>query len=171
MSDERLNTPRVAPRELAVSGRSWRGSVPINSFERLPAHIGNGGAVRIDLTFSIDDEGRTRVRGSSQVDGMFDCHRCLEQVRRTVRSEVDLCVVRTEREAERLISEFDTVVVEDRKVAVQELVEDDLLLSVPISVCPDGETCENMPTMQYPVDSDEDVAHPFSQLRKLKKGG
>lgn len=138
------------PRALARSGKSWAGSVPLGSFDRLATLAGaRATAVDVRLDFGLDDDGRCRVRGSARLRAGVPCQRCARTVRRAVAADVDLLVLSSEAEARALTPGHDTCVVTDARVPVAALIEDDLLLSFPEHGCEDRDACPHASLEAY----------------------
>ena len=89
------------------------------------------------------------------------CLRCLRTERVEVVAEVDFFVVATEAEAEALMPDFDAVVASESAPAT-ELIEDDLLMSVPEVACADRDSCRHALALSFGRDPQ---ASPFAALR------
>ena len=134
--------------------------------------------VQVQLQFQRDDRGRSLVTGSVQVPVALDCERCLEQVEHALVARVDAVLVRNDAAAEDVHGR-DAIVLEDRKVSLAGLLEDDLLLSLPMVACDAGQDCPRRPTLEYgpgaeaesqqaALDGGDRTAHgPFAALRHL----
>jgi uncharacterized protein len=99
------------------------------------------------------------------------CQRCLQTLHETLEVERSFLFVSEEEEATRLDEELDDdVLVLPRWFNVLELVEDELILALPIvprhEVCPDPLP---MPVDEPEAASDSAVEHPFAALAALKK--
>lgn len=159
----------IEPRELARHEGRWDGRVPLRGFERLAEAVDAGHEfVEVQLALSLDADDRCRCVGQASFEAGFECHRCLEAIRRVVTVELDAVVVNTEEEAARLMPDYDVVVVGRGKVPVSQLLEDDLIMALPNDVCVDGPKCANAPTTQYPEGEDDAVDSPFAALATLK---
>jgi uncharacterized protein len=167
-------TDAVSPHELARMRGLFTGEIPIAAFPRLGSLVLGGGGVTIRLAFHHDDEGRCRVQGDSKVTLELQCHRCLVPVQHTLNVEIDLCVVASDAQADALTDALEPFVLEEEAVAIVDLVEDDLLLSLPAQVCPAYADCPNRPALDYPVaagvqaDPMEGKRSPFGVLADLK---
>lgn len=171
-------TDAVSPHELARKRGLFTGEIPIAAFPRLGSLVLGGGDVAISLVFRHDDEGRCRVQGDSKVTLDLQCQRCLAPVQHSLNVQIDLCVVASDAQADALADELEPFVLEEEEVAIVDLVEDDLLLALPIQVCPAYADCPNRPELEYPVaagakpDSTEaGRPNPFGVLAGLKNRG
>ena len=126
------------------------------------------GSISADLRFSRDEQGRVLITGVIGAEVVMTCQRCLEQVVVRLDSEVSLCVVTDEAQAVQLPRPFDPVVVDDEQINIIDLIEDELLLVLPVAAIHDN--CEP-PAMQKNAVSEAAVNQresPFAVLKKLK---
>jgi uncharacterized protein len=122
-----------------------------------------------------DVEVRLHLRASMQVP--LTCQRCLERLWQPLTVDRLLRFVPTEAQAEALdeVSEDEDVLVLPRKLNLPELVEDELILALPI--VPRHETCPtDLLAHQDPVPDEvessaesADTPHPFAALAALRK--
>ena len=157
----------VDPRELARRGAVWVGRVPAASFARMARVSGRGAtAVEVRLNFGLDDEGRCRVRGSARTRVRVSCQRCVRSVERVVATDIDLVVLDSEADARALTPRYDTCVLVDRKISIDALIEDDLLLSLPEHGCERRDECPYAPAVEYPTSgvADGTRSSPFAVL-------
>lgn len=141
--------PHLDVAQLAREGGRWRGTIDVAAFERLGNVLFNvadssetkASRVSAALDFSLDGEGRPWVRGTCKVVAPICCSRCAETVDVEVESLLDFRIVATDAEVEGVMPAFDAVVSEDARLPLTELVEDDILLSIPERCCADGTTC------------------------------
>lgn len=160
------------PRELARSGSSWQGILSLGGFKRVTQLVPDHDAsVELSLNFSFDEEGRCRVEGSAHLRTGLVCQRCLRTVEHDVDALIDVLVLKEEIDARNLTPEHDTFVLSGREMSVEELVEDDILLSLPQQVCDHPEKCPHMPALEYPSEEAETKlpASPFSVLDALRR--
>lgn len=126
------------------------------------------GEVGVSLTFGTDDAARPAVTGRIRASLVLQCQRCLEGVTVEVEASPRLVVCRSEAEAERLPEGVEPMMYEGEPLSVRELVEDELILALPI-VPRHGGQCVAVPDGR---DGDEgeqasDTQRPFRDLRKL----
>jgi uncharacterized protein len=173
-------TDAVSPHELARKGGQFSGEIPLAAFPRLKSLVLGDGSVAVELGFTRDDEGRSRVRGRAAFSPLLQCQRCLEPVVRKLDVAIDLCVVRSEEQAAELAERVDTVLLAGEDVSIVDLVEDDLLLGLPNQVCKAYDACPNRPELNFPAaDAAEEkepakqnpFGNPFGVLAGLKNRG
>lgn len=129
--------------ECLRSGGSWRGTLPLEAFERFAATVASGEDVEVAVRFEPDDLGRARVTGTCGVRAEIVCSLCGSEVKVPVECALDFRLVASEAQAEALMPDLETVVATEDRVSVVALVEDDLLLNLPEAGCDDREECEN----------------------------
>ncbi len=160
-------TPMVSlvPSEYARSNRVWQGTLPLSSFARLHEALGNLEAdIEVRLEFSIDENARIRVIGEAIAPANLMCYTCMKMMRCHVPATINARIVKTDREAEQIFADYDAIVLGDGPTEVQELIEDDILMSIPNRVCKQGENCENRPKMMA-----EESMKTHQPLRDLKR--
>jgi uncharacterized protein len=102
----------------------------------------------------------------------LQCQRCLQPVREALAVQRDFRFVRSEAEAaaEDADSDEDVLAV-SRTLNLRELVEDELLLALPL--VPRHEVCPQPLPQSVPADTAGEVEatpHPFAKLAELKRG-
>ncbi|MDE0037803.1 MAG: hypothetical protein OXU77_09625 [Gammaproteobacteria bacterium] len=171
--------PQLDVAQLAREGGRWRGMIDVAAFERLGNVLFNAGdsgktkatSVFAALDFSLDDEGRPRVRGTCKVVAPICCSRCAETVDVEVASQLDFRVVASDAEVEGLMPELDAVVSEDARLPLTALVEDDILLSIPERCCAPGESCVHAGEAESAAhDAGMSEAKPLAGLQALVEG-
>src|SRR5262245_44894294 len=161
----------VAPLELAKRRAEIRVRVPLQSLPRLSAAVLGGDSLDVELAFVRDDQGRCRVRGNVEGELELECERCLEPVKRRVRTEIDLCVVSSEDEAQEVDADLNPFVIEGGESTIGALIEDDALLSLPVRVCERGDACPLRPPLEFPAEGEQSKTrdNPFAVLRTQKR--
>jgi len=172
--------PRMLPlAAFARSGEQLSGSTPIADLPRLYAQSGDA-AHEVDAHFSVSGSERFDATGhpqvwlhaSGQCQLTLECQRCLRPARVGLAFERDFRFVANEALAavEDEESEED-VLVFARQFDLMELVEDELLMAMPL--VPMHETCPEIPRFSV-VDPDFDAAapesvNPFAVLAHFKR--
>lgn len=155
-------------RGFRISGR-----LPISSLPRLlPSLATHKGEADIALEAG-QDAGR-RVVISGHIDAVLEmqCQRCLGPVEVEVHAEPRLAWVKSDAESTELPEGYEPLLVPDGRVALADLVTDELLLALPLvprhedsAAC--GKPVRHAETSAAPV---EDRKRPFAELAKLKRG-
>ena len=158
--------PVIDGLEFARTGGKLRGDWPLADFPRLrDALQGNTGSLRYELRGVPEAQGRPalelRIEGSLQLA----CQRCLGALEFPFRIENTLLLAASQAEidAEPIVAEGPERIVAGREMPVHDLIEDELLLAIPIA--PRHEHCAERPS-QAPG-----AKHaPFAGLRGLIGG-
>ncbi len=167
---------QIDPVAFAEKQRALQGQIPLTKLSRLAGLLlDNNGQVGIDLSFSKD--GRLAVvRGHIKADLVLECRTCLEALHLPLELEVNLAVVQSLEQAERLSGEYEPLMLEDEKILLHELVEDELLLAMPdfprhdFECTPFKQSTDSVePTTKTSQQSQSN--NPFSVLAKLKNIG
>jgi uncharacterized protein len=133
--------------------------------------IGDGYA---KLQFSVDDSRFLIVTGHVGVDVSVICQRCLEPVTITIGSPLNLALVRKEDDAKHLPKQFDPwlITVEQEEADLYEVLEEELLLSLPIVSYHNTECAAPLcaaPLKENTEAIEPQQKNPFEVLEQLKK--
>ena len=128
--------PVIDGLEFARTASRLEGAWPVAGFERLrDALRTDEGNLSYELRGVPEELGRPALR--LRVDGALQlvCQRCLGALEYPLHIEVSLLLAATQAEmdAEPLAAEGPETVVADRKMQVHALVEDEMLLAIPIA--------------------------------------
>ncbi len=128
----------LIPRRLARSGAKFAGEIPLARFRRFCADLpdaGEGesgdGVVRVRLEFHVDDQGRTCVSGEMDGSVRLTCQRCLGPVEVQLHCTLACAVVVDDAAAANLPRSYEPLVLADERIALIDLLEDDLILCMP----------------------------------------
>ncbi|MFA5493387.1 MAG: YceD family protein [Porticoccaceae bacterium] len=166
---ERKQLPRqVDPRKLVAQGTTLSGDVPTAAMMRLAgAVLGAGEVAQAELLFRRDDSGHSVVEGSVALEVSLECQRCLKPVAKTLAGELHLGIVGDEEQAQNLPKRLEPWIVASETTDLFDLVEDELLLALPIVAFHDRGECEGHSS--YSTGQIEDSAeNPFGILAQLK---
>jgi uncharacterized protein len=176
MFDARLPV-HIDPFRMAETRRLLQGNIALAEMARLGESLQDSdGEVSISLEFGIDNEGIRFIRGQIQAEVSLVCQRCLETMRYPIDSEFMLGLVRSSTEAENLPSQYEPLMVEDEPLFLRDIIEDELLLALPIVAMHAPEVCgaELNPVPQSEeAQEDKDTGaaagdNPFAVLADLK---
>jgi|SRR5690606_4271823 uncharacterized protein len=172
MSDPRKvnRLPRhVDPRKLAAQGAHLQGVVPARELERLAdAVVKAEEYVDVDLTFGRDHSHRHIVHGAFRLPVDLSCQRCLQPVATVLSGEFHLGVVWDEERATALPKALEAWLVATESADLYELVEEELLLALPIVAYHQQDQCPARG--DYSTGEVADTRpNPFGILAQLKK--
>jgi uncharacterized protein len=163
---------RVDPVLFASRGVDGEKRFALNKLERLNDRL-FGEAGEVTAKFSFFKSGRRpTIVGELKASLPLQCQRCMQTYLFDVDSRFELAVVISEQQAENLPEGVEPLLLEEDVVALAELVEDELLLLLPIVANhPEGE-CE---ADSFASASEKDKAaveekpNPFAVLSKMKR--
>ena len=164
-----MNSYLIDPFEFCRKGESLKGSASLSELNRLAAvcadHTGEL-AWEVSGAFNKCNQAELSLGVSGTINLM--CQRCLSPLVFDIDSETTVLVAKTEEQADEMeetLGNEDSVevIVTDGKINVLDLIEDEALLSLPLSskheICPDSSMDELK----------NNIPSPFSVLGKLKK--
>ena len=170
-------TESIDPYALATQGRLIEGEVALADLKRiLPLLRSSNGVVVFSLNFDVDEMGMPRVRGKVQTNLSLQCQRCMEDMEYPVLSRVRLGIVPSREAAKQIPDNYDPLV-SDEETSIVSIVEDELILALPIVAMHKIEDCPQGDTYIVKNDGQGDDKHsnagagrenPFSVLAKLK---
>jgi uncharacterized protein len=160
----------IDPIQLAERGVQLTGTLPLKGMPRVSqGSLDGSGDVVVDLSFERSvGEKIFLMRGALHVRLRVTCQRCLEAMDLDLEASPWLILVKA---GERLASQEDDadVLVVDKPLSLSTLVEDELLLALPMVPMHEPNRC---PAKSY-VARDGHIGqarkNPFAVLRKMKK--
>ncbi len=158
----------VDPLRLAKSRKRIEGSLQLDSFERLKnVLLENSDKLQYSLSFDFDESGTCIIE--STIDGriMLECQRCLEPVVVEIHKNSLLGVVRDKNESDALDNKYEPLQLDEETFSVVDLIEDELLLSIPISPLHAENECSGKEILEQ-INADA-KPRPFAALAALKK--
>lgn len=174
----------IDPDKVADGRRDFQGTMSLRRMERLKTLLApepqtavtpeRGVAwndVRFKARFGHDRQGAVTVDLQVEAELPLICQRSLEPYLEPVRRRSILCVVKDEIEVEDVPEAYDPVLLTEGKLALLDLVEDELLLAVPqvprnpaveaVKLSTDGEVTSS------PETNDGRSQRPFAELADL----
>ena len=146
---------------------SFEGTWPVSAFKRLAEAIGNDrGEVSARLQFGTR-AGIPCLDGRVQAELELRCERCLDPVIQTIASEFRFGLITSEDDAALLPREFEPLLVTDAEQSLLGLVEDELLLSLPIVARHDEQCSELLQQHKQNDDVQQQTHRPFAGLKDL----
>ena len=163
---------RIFPLRLAYLGQQLTGTIGLDRMPRLMGDFNQGssarqkGNARVHLRFEHTEESPPRVSGEVGVCLTFECQRCLESVDIEVEATLNLVLVH-EGQVSHLGTDEDYLELSEESVNLATLVEDELILALPIiALHPEG-ACT--PVESISRVNEEPNESPFAVLSDLKR--
>ena len=179
MKSREFDPLRLDVAALAKGGERLGGTWPLETLERLAASVLPGSAAASpavawhlagELRAAKGSEPQVWLHASASAEVRLECQRCLKPMIEALRAERSFLFVNGEDVAAELDADSeDDVLALTRALDARELVEDELLLALPIvprhDVCPDPLSIveDDLPEDEKP--------NPFAKLAALKRGG
>lgn len=159
---------QIDPIRLADRGAHLKGTFALESMSRLSAMLFQAqGNVSVDLVFGIDAQGMRFIQGTTSAVVELVCQRCLQPYAYTLTGKVHLSPVKDDEAAALLPEDYEPIILsETSEVALDELVEDELILNVPLVAMHEPSACSVKMISDKP-----EIAKPnaFEVLKSLKK--
>jgi len=165
----------IDPLHLADKRGALKGQIPLKSLDRLAEMlVDDTGTVNVDLVFGR--EGRlAKVEGHIETVLELECQNCLEAVEWPIDCTIKLGVVPSIDQANRLPEDYEPLLVEEGKILLKNLIEDEILLILP-AFPKHQHSCfvpkfDNNSLDSLVSDEQSPPETPFSILAKLKNTG
>ncbi|MBI3772819.1 MAG: DUF177 domain-containing protein [Gammaproteobacteria bacterium] len=162
-----------APFKLARQSQQLRGQMAMVAMARLAGLLAVAPEEKLEfeLNFGVDEQGTSFVHGNVKAVVSMTCQRCGDPVAVTVESPVAIAFVTSEEEANRLPEGLEPYLVVEDRVILADLLEDELILALPIVATHPEQTCNPwFQRDQTPAEAvEEKRPSPFSVLEQLKR--
>lgn len=164
----------IDPARLASQGREITGCLPLGQMPRLAAELSEAsGEATARFEFIKASGRRDQVRGEVQATLRLRCERCLESMDVPVDHHFEALLISDEAALESVGEDQDVVWVEPEGLSLHRLLEEELLLALPVVALHDeGTPCARF---QYHEFEPSDIAqiqrqedNPFAVLKGLK---
>ena len=162
----------INPLSLADKRREFKGEFSLLSMQRLAGLLANcEGRVRFHLFFSKQGKLAT-ITGEIEAEVYLECQNCLEPMLHDVRKTVQLGIINSTEEMGKLGDHLEPFVQSEDKIAFREIVEDEIILSIP-DVPKHTEVCleQILGKTENELEKGVQKESPFSILKDLKKTG
>lgn len=162
---------RIFPLRLANLGQRLTGTISLDRMPRLSGNCVPGGSplgrgdVQVDLLFDRYEKSSPKMSGVVGVCMTLVCQRCLQPVDIDVETEVNLHLVR-EGGKHYPGDDEDILELSQDSLDLATLVEDELILALPITALHPRDTCEAKELALPPVE--EATESPFAVLSVLR---
>ena len=159
----------LEPRKLADQEAEIKGQTTVARLPRLAEfRDSQDEIVEVALRFGRDEERRQQVKGTVKTHLQLTCQRCLEPVQTAIVANVSLVMVYDEEQIKALPDHLDPWLVTDEKIILSELLEEELLLALPLVAM--HEQCPTvLHTSAEPAAAAESKRdNPFAVLAQLK---
>ncbi len=157
----------IEPLRLAEAGARLGGTLAVGCMPRLASMLIKGAAVDavcIDFRFGEDGKGHPALTGRVSAALPVACQRCLQAMTIPIDAPVRLRLIRREDEAP---AEADVLLVTAEPMSLAHIVEEELLLGMPMAAMHPEADCP----VKLPRGANVAKEHPFAALASLQDGG
>lgn len=154
---------------------NFKANLPLPVFSRLLEFIRHSeefdeSEIQVALNYIVDDEGRFLISGKLSGLVLLTCQRCLQGVEHKLYAEFKVQVLNELEEGgdrELTGAELDVVLAQEWQLDLLSLLEDELILSLPLVAFHEERNCnESLVALQEAV---KHKPSPFAELEALKK--
>jgi uncharacterized protein len=128
------------------------------------------GEAQVHIKFGIEDKIRFS-KGKVTAELSVQCQRCLEPFMYELSSDFAFGIVNTDAKAKELPAHFDPVLVTDDSLNLAEMIEEELIINLPIVLMHDPKDCKvKMPVvvLEDPEAAQPKKVNPFTVIESLK---
>ena len=155
-------------------GCEIEGVWPVKKLDRLVDLLATDTGT-VAATLSIGREGKLRIlQGKVTATLEVTCQRCMQTMELPLESDIRLALVTDEAQAERLPADIEPLLVDADKVHLPGIVEDELLLLMPLVAMHDYDCSDYLQQQKHRLAAEEDQMkaekdkqNPFSVLKDL----
>jgi uncharacterized protein len=147
----------------------YAGSLAVAQLSRLAdLLVDSEGSLSVEWTAGRNVAGRAQVQGHISGSLQLRCQRCLQPFQWDLDLNPELRLVYSEEEEARVLQDCEPYRVEDDRLPLRDMAEDEVLLAMPLM--PRCKTCENTTQSEPPSEplAPVDRPNPFAALKKLK---
>jgi uncharacterized protein len=164
----------IDPWRLAKNAQTLRGNFSVSEMPRLLSGLAleNNSQGRFEWHFGVKN-GRAYIQGYAEVCVEAVCQRCLQPMQLPLRANTLAGLLRLGQNEDSLPEDWDPLLIEDVPVAFMDLLEDELILALPLvfrhAHCPSNEyqtATEEKPPEVSEISETKD--NPFAVLAQLK---
>ncbi|WP_440222746.1 YceD family protein [Dokdonella sp. MW10] len=150
--------------------REFDGTLPLAKLPRLGASLaGQEGSVRYAIEFGTDDFGIAFLELDVEAALPLVCQRTLDVFEQPVRIHQRLGLIDDESREASLPEGYEPLLVTDGNLDLKDVIEDELILSLPVVALAPGVPFDEVPLAVAPaIEVDEAPSNPFAVLGRLR---
>ena len=142
--------------------------MPLAKLERLSELLSeNSGELSAELHFT-SNTGYLGLHGKVEASLQLICQRCMKPMKHKASGQFEFGLMTKEGYEDKLPVDVDPYLLEGDEQLVVEILEDELLLSIPISVTHSNDCSEFLNKQDEERRLEREKSHPFAALRDLK---
>ena len=146
--------------------KRFHGALSLGGLDRLVSGLASDkGEAEAEISFTTR-AGVPCLAGKVRANVEMVCQRCLEPVQMQIEGSFRFGLVESEEEFDNLPAEFEPFIVTDGEQSLYDVLEDELILSLPLVSRHDYE-CSEVMKQQQPPSGDAETYRPFAGLKDL----
>ena len=148
--------------------RTFEGDYPLDKFSRLGESLDStDGHVTAKIEFGRS-VGFACIKATVSATLLLKCQRCLKPLETEVSGSFKFALVHSEEDFELLPDEFEPYLVEGEEQSIIDLIEDEVLLSLPMVTTHEKPCSEFMSRQDKILKAEKEASHPFASLKALR---
>ncbi|ODC05195.1 hypothetical protein BFW38_04915 [Terasakiispira papahanaumokuakeensis] len=164
----------IDPWKYCQSGRELKLTLDQALFKRASEMLVEvKGQMEFELQFDMDPQRQPFVKGHLRGEAVLTCQRCLQPMTAPLDDDFIWGLVRSEEAAENLPRLYEPVMIEDEKLDLMSVLEDELILALPVVALHPEEVCQltlsEKARLEEAPKADDASENPFSALADLKR--
>jgi uncharacterized protein len=158
------------PWRMVQARRLFEGSLPLGQLKRLLASLASAqGEARFKVEFGVDEYEVDFVDIRIDADLPMICQRTMAVYLQPVCVAQRLGLIRDEADEAALPGHYEALLVTDGQLQLKEVIEDELILALPLVALSPGAPLEQVPVTAGSLPESEAPENPFSVLEQWKK--
>lgn len=173
MSEENI-PQKVNPFRFADLAIRLQGALPLKDMPRLCESLySHVGEVGVDIEFKKNEQGIPFLTGQLSCAVQLQCQRCMKPFDFKINNKIELAVVHADEEIRTLSDKYDSIVANDDILVIPEMVEDELIVSLPVVPMHDHKDCKV--TLPLIIESEQaaqmEKENPFKVIEFMRTKG
>ena len=162
----KLLPQRISPGRLARAGSVLDGGIPLSRFGRLTESLARSdGEVQVKLSFHQDRDHLLTAAGDFSFRAELICQSCLVPLCKELTGSIRILLLDAEAKHTRIKKTDDVVFMQHSSLPLVDLLEDDLILSLPM--VPRCEQADCLTELRYPRVGKQAATSPFTALKAM----
>ena len=146
--------------------KRYQGVLPVSRLKRLVEGLhSDKGDIQADIMFSTR-AGIACLDGTVSAEVELECQRCLEPLTITVNGSFRFGLITSEEQASELPAEFEPFLVTEGEQSLLHVIEDEMILSLPLVTRHDND-CSEVINQQQSASESKDTYKPFAGLKDM----
>ena len=159
----------IDPMRMAEAKAMLADKLSLSHMDRLgDLLINREGECAFEIAFEVDESGLHVIHGHINTTVQLKCQRCLQEMGYVINAEFHLSPVYTDAQAKSLPTHYEPLMLTENKVLLETLIEDEILLNLPLVAMHDVQECSVVITKQSSSNDDVAPNQPFKILAKFK---